>query len=78
MSKYRIIKCTACDGIGIIKRTIADECKHCKDNTYKQCCFCEFKLFRGQYKECSECLGIGEHWVDKQTNRKVLVWCMPK
>ena len=64
MSKYRQIKCTACDGIGI--------------NTYKQCCFCEFKLFRGQYKECGECLGIGEHWVDKQTNKKVLVWCMPK
>ena len=32
MSKYRQIKCTACDGIGIIKRTIKDECKHCKNN----------------------------------------------
>ena len=35
MSKYRHIKCTACDGIGIIKRTITDECNHCKNNTYK-------------------------------------------
>ena len=31
MSKYRLIKCTACDGIGIIKRTKEDVCKHCEN-----------------------------------------------
>jgi len=77
MSKYRLIKCTTCDGIGIIKRKKEDVCKHCKNSGVKVCCFCEFNLFRGQFKECEECVGVGEHWIDKKTNKKVLVWCLP-
>ena len=46
MSKYRLIKCTACDGIGIIKRTKEDVCKHCENSGVKVCCFCEFNLFK--------------------------------
>jgi hypothetical protein len=78
MSKYRMLKCSICDGFGLVKRTEKDICNHCKDSTINGCCFCEFKLYRGQYKECSECLGIGEHWIDKETNKKVLVWCLSK
>ncbi len=78
MSKYRTIKCFTCNGIGIVKRTKKDECNHCKDNINSQCCFCEYKLFRGPYRECEECVGIGEHWIDNKTNKKVLVWCLSK
>ena len=50
MSKYRMLKCSICDGFGLVKRTEKDVCGHCKDNTIKGCCFCEFKLFRGNYR----------------------------
>ena len=52
MSKYRMLKCSICDGFGLVKRTDKDICNYCKDSTINSCCFCEFKLYRGQYKEC--------------------------
>ena len=78
MSKYKIIKCSTCNGCGIIKTTIDDICSHCKDTTFKTCCYCESKRFIGNYKECTDCIGIGEHWIDKKTNEKVLIWCLTK
>jgi len=78
MSKYTNVKCTLCKGIGMIKKTTNDICSHCNETLLKKCCHCEFKVFRGQYKECYECLGVGEHWIDNKTNKKVLVWCLPK
>ena len=29
-------------------------------------------------KSVAECLGVGEHWIDNNTNQKVLVWCLSK
>ena len=63
MSKYRKIRCYLCKGIGIIKKVEVDSCSHC-----------EFKLFRGPYEECGECLGVGEHLIDNNTNQKVLAF----
>ena len=77
MPKYRKIVCSSCKGVGIIKKEEFDVCQHCKETTIKTCCYCELKLFRGLYEECSECLGVGEHWIDN-TNQKVLVWCLSK
>jgi hypothetical protein len=77
MPKYRKNVCSSCKGVGIIKKNGIDLCQHCKETTIKTCCYCELKLFRGLYEECSECLGVGEHWIDN-TNQKVLVWCLSK
>ena len=73
MPKYRQIVCSLCKGAGIIKKEKIDVCQHCKETTIKTCCYCELKLLGGLYEECSECLGIGEHWINN-TNKKVLVW----
>jgi hypothetical protein len=78
MPKYRTITCSQCKGIGLIKKTEKYICSHCKETTVKTCCYCELKLFRGLYEECGECLGVGEHWIDNNTNQKVLVWCLSK
>ena len=78
MPKYRKNVCSSCKGVGIIKKNGIDLCQHCKETTIKTCCYCELKLFRGLYEECSECLGVGEHWIDNNTNQKVLVWCLSK
>ena len=58
MPKYRKIVCSLCKGVGIIKKEEIDLCQHCKETTIKTCCYCELKLFRGLYEECSECLGL--------------------
>ena len=78
MSKYKMIKCSTCNGLGMIEQTSNDICSHCKDATLKTCCYCEFKRFRGKYIECTDCIGVGEHWIDRKTNEKVLVWCLSK
>ena len=39
------------------KKNEIDLCQHCKETTIKTC-YCELKLFRGLYEECSECLGL--------------------
>ena len=46
------------------------KCLECKD--------CEHIQFKGKYKECPECLGIGSHWINKKTDIKTLVWCLSK
>ena len=78
MSKYRTLQCLVCGGIGIVKRERPDICIFCNNDYRKKCSFCEFKSFKGNYIECKECLGVGEHWIDKNTNKKVLVWCLSK
>jgi len=78
MPKYRTITCSQCKGIGLIKKTEKYICSHCKETTIKTCCYCELKLFGGLYEVCGECLGVGEHWIDNNTNQKVLVWCLSK
>ena len=78
MSKYKTIKCSTCNGFGVIETTIPDICSQCKDTTFKTCCYCESKRFRGKYKECTDCVGVGEHWIDIKTNKTVLVWWLSK
>ena len=58
MPKYRQIVCSLCKGVGVIKKEEVDLCQHCKETIIKTCCYCELKLFRGLYEECSECLGL--------------------
>uniref|UniRef100_A0A6C0C5J1 Uncharacterized protein n=1 Tax=viral metagenome TaxID=1070528 RepID=A0A6C0C5J1_9ZZZZ len=76
MSKYNKHRCLLCKGIGLVKRKEKDKCLYCDKNSLSSCCCCEFKYFIGQYKECSECLGMGEIWVNKTTNKETLVWCL--
>ena len=47
MSKYRMLKCSICDGFGLVKKTEKDICNHCKDSTIKGCCYCEFYFCGG-------------------------------
>lgn len=75
--KYKIIRCSKCTGIGLIKREnplICDCNKVYTDGCYK----CEHIKLKGNWIECHECLGIGSHWINKITNKKTLVWCLSK
>ena len=75
MSKYKTIPCLECKGVGLIIKSQDNPCTHCS-NKPPFCCHCESNIFRGVYTECTECLGVGKHWIEKITNKRVMVWCL--
>jgi len=74
---YKIIQCSGCKGIGLVKQHNPPVCK-CNNIDKGGCSACEHIQFKGDYKECPECLGIGSHWIHNITNKKTLVWCLTK
>ena len=74
-SKYIIKTCLVCKGIGLIKSSKSRQslCS-CDNHKGTRCYLCENKNL-SEYIECSNCLGIGEHWINRSTNKKELVWC---
>ena len=76
-NKYAVIRCLECKGIGLVDQSDPPICK-CNNIDKEGCSDCEHIQFKGKYKECPECLGIGSHWIHKKTNKKTLVWCLSK
>ena len=76
-NRYTIIQCSECIGIGLVLQDDPPVCK-CNNINKEGCYDCERIQFKGKYKECPECLGIGSHWINKKTDKKTLVWCLSK
>ena len=59
------IRCTRCNGIGLVKRNTMVKCSNCNEFPYsnKQCYVCENKN-KSIWVECGKCFGNGE--VDKK------------
>jgi hypothetical protein len=62
-------RCERCKGTGLERKKKKEMCFLCIKNVI--CFKCENKSDKGLYRECSDCLGIGEHFYDKN-NKKIM------
>ena len=53
MSKYRMLKCSICDGFGLVKRTDKDICNYCGGRGYI--------VFKRKYEDINNYQSFLEH-----------------